>query len=63
MSTNDPYTKDGDARFTLRISAELLNTIKAEAEKNKRSTGKQIEFILEHWVSENISTKQKESDL
>ena len=59
MSINDPYTKDGDARFTLRISAELLNTIKAEAEKNKRSTGKQIEFILEQWVKENIPTIRK----
>lgn len=59
MTVNDPYTKDGDARFTLRISAELLNRIKIEAGKNKRSTGKQIEFILEQWANENIPTEQK----
>lgn len=59
MTPNDPYTKDGDTRFTLRISSALLEAIKAEAVKNKRSTGKQIEFILEQWVCENAPTTQK----
>lgn len=52
-SNNDPYTKDGDSRFTLRLPTELLDIIRNEAKKNKRSTGKQIEFILEEWLSEN----------
>lgn len=52
-NNNDPYTKDGDSRFTLRLPTELLDIIRNEAKKNKRSTGKQIEFILEEWLSEN----------
>lgn len=55
MSKGDPYTKESDSRFTLRIPTELLNTIRTEAEKNKRSTGKQIEFILEEWLKKNNS--------
>lgn len=50
MSENDHFTRDDDSRFTLRIPAQLL---KEEAKKNKRSTGRQIEFILEKWVSKN----------
>lgn len=62
MTKKDPYTKDGDTRFTLRIQSDLLACIREEAEKNKRSTGKQIEFILEHWVSEKTATERRESD-
>ena len=47
MSNKYPYTKEEDSRFTLRIPTVLLNIIKEEAKKNKRSTGKQIEFILD----------------
>lgn len=57
MTAKDPYTKDGDTRFTLRIPEDLLSMVKAEAAKNKRSTGKQIEFILEEWVRNNIDEK------
>lgn len=53
MSEKDPYTKDEDSRFTLRLPTLLLESIKEEAKINKRSTGKQIEFILESWLSEN----------
>lgn len=53
MTKKDPYTRDGDTRFTLRIPEELLDMVKSEAEKNKRSTGKQIEFILEEWLRKN----------
>ncbi|MEG0830470.1 MAG: Arc family DNA-binding protein [Anaerovoracaceae bacterium] len=53
MSEKDHYTKQEDSRFTLRIPTELLELIREEARKNKRSTGKQIEFILERWISEN----------
>ena len=47
MSTNDPYTREEDTRFTMRINTELLNQIKEQAQINKRSTAKEIEFILE----------------
>lgn len=47
MSKNDPFTRNDQTRFTMRINSELLEQIKAEAEKNKRSTAKEIEFILE----------------
>jgi len=53
MINNDPYTKETDSRFTLRIPTELLNIIREEARKNKRSAGKQIEFILEEWLNEH----------
>ncbi len=54
MSNKDPYTRDEDARFTLRINAQVLDIIKNVAQQNKRSTGKQIEFILEQWISQNV---------
>lgn len=52
MPEKDPYTRPEDSRFTLRIPTELLEAIREEAKKNKRSAGKQIEFILEQWLSE-----------
>lgn len=55
MSEKDPFTKETDSRFTLRIPTELLDIIREEAKKNKRSAGKQIEFILEQWVDEHGS--------
>ena len=51
MQNSDPYTRDDQTRFTMRINSELLEKIKVEAEKNKRSTAKQIEFILEQYIS------------
>lgn len=51
MKNLDPYTRDDQTRFTMRINSKLLEQIKKEAEKNKRSTAKQIEFILEQYVS------------
>lgn len=36
--------------FSLRISEELLSKIKRNAVKNKRSTNKEIEYILEQYV-------------
>ena len=53
MSEKDPYTREEDSRFTLRIPTELLNIIREEAKKNKRFAGKQIEFILEQWINEH----------
>ena len=36
--------------FSLRISEELLSKIKRNASRNKRSTNKEIEYILEQYV-------------
>ena len=49
-SPNDKYTRPEDTRFTMRINTELLNKIKAQAQANKRSAAKEIEFILEQWI-------------
>lgn len=62
MSTKDPYTREEDSRFTLRIPSELLDAIREEARKNKRSTGKQIEFIIENWLNENDPKEETQSD-
>lgn len=50
VKNNDPFTRDDQTRFTMRINSELLEKVKREAEKNKRSTAKQIEFVLEQYV-------------
>ncbi len=55
MSKNDPYTRDEDVRFTLRMPKDLMDWVKSEAETNKRSCGKQIEFILESYRNEQHS--------
>ena len=52
MKNNDPFTRDDQTRFTMRINSELLEKIKIDAEKNKRSTAKQIEFILERYIAD-----------
>ena len=57
MSKKDAYPRDEDSRFTFRINTEILEAIKEEAQKNKRSTGKQIEFILENWLSQDTHSK------
>lgn len=51
MKNHDPFTRDDQTRFTMRINSELLDRIKQEAEKNKRSAAKQIEFILEQYLN------------
>ena len=53
MKNNDPFTSSECTRFTLRINTALFEEIKTVAEKEKRSAAKQIEFILEQWVSEH----------
>ena len=45
MKKNDPFTREDQTRFTMRIDTELLEQIKAEAEKNKRSAATEIEKI------------------
>lgn len=49
MSAKDPYTRDDQTRFTMRINSELLERIKEQAVHNKRSAAKEIEFILEQY--------------
>ena len=51
MSKNDHYTRDDQTRFTMRINSQLLEKLRLDAEKNKRSTAKQIEFILEQYIA------------
>lgn len=51
MSTTDPYTRNDQTRFTMRIRTDLLEKIKKDAVKSKRSTAKQIEFILEQYIA------------
>ena len=46
---NDKYTNDSETRFTLRIDTDLLNKIKDLTKTTKRSTAKEIEFILEQY--------------
>ena len=62
MPKKDPYTRDSDSRFTLRIPEGLLEEIKKHADKNKRSAGKQIEFILEEWMNEHYPGWSGEDD-
>ena len=50
-SPNDKFTNEEDTRFTLRLNTEILNKVKAEAIKNKRSTAKEIEYILEYYFN------------
>ena len=38
--------------FTLRIPEELLNKIRYISEQNKRSTNKEIEFVLTQYVAD-----------
>lgn len=53
-NSKDIFTREEDTRFTLRIDTELLNKVKTEAIKNKRSTAKQIEFILDEYFQNKI---------
>lgn len=41
-----------EKRFTLRIDEDVFEKIKEEAEKNKRSITKEIEFLLAKHVDE-----------
>ncbi len=53
---------ENETRFTLRIDTELFEAVKAIAKENKRSSAKQIEFILEDWLRNNADKSQKQSD-
>lgn len=53
MSAKDPYTREEDSRFTLRLPTTLLEEIKEIAQKEKRSVGKQIVYMLEQWLEKH----------
>ncbi len=40
-----------EKRFTLRMNSGLFAIIKTQADKNKRSVAKEIEFILEEYAA------------
>jgi len=58
MSTVDKYTREGDKRFTLRIDKDLFKSLEDLAVKDKRSIGKQIEFIIERYL-QDVPVEQK----
>jgi len=43
-----------DKVFTMRIDEELLEKIRKDAERNKRSIAKEIEYILEFHYREGV---------
>jgi predicted HicB family RNase H-like nuclease len=47
---NDPYTRDSDKRFTLRLDGLLYERIVECAKKNRRSVAKEIECAIEMYV-------------
>ncbi|PBF94440.1 hypothetical protein BGV00_16610 [Clostridioides difficile] len=53
MSNKDIYTREEDKRFTLRINKLLFEKIEQLAQKDKRSIGREIEFILEKYFKDN----------
>lgn len=46
MTNNDINSK----RFTLRLDLETFEQIKQVAQQNRRSTAKQIQFILDNFL-------------
>ncbi|CDK34280.1 Arc family DNA-binding protein [Ligilactobacillus salivarius] len=53
----DKFTNDNDKRFTLRIDKELFDIVSKSAKKNKRSTNKEIEFVLQQYFNDNTNRK------
>lgn len=47
-----------DKRFTLRMNREIFERVQQQAEKNKRSIAKEIEYLLEQYFKE----KDREED-
>jgi hypothetical protein len=38
-----------EKRFTLRMDEKIFNKVKEQADKNKRSVAKEIEYLLEQY--------------
>ena len=51
-----------EKRFTLRLDGELFENIKAIAKKHKRSIGREIEFILETYLSQTDDSDENASE-
>ena len=51
-----------EKRFTLRMDADLFELVKKRAEKNKRSIAKEIEFILEKSLNQELQSTQSPKD-
>jgi hypothetical protein len=58
MTLKGCITMTEEKRFTLRMSQEIFNMVKEQAEKNKRSIAKEIEFILEQYFAEMEKKKE-----
>ncbi len=50
---SDKYTRENDKRFTLRIDKDLFAILEKSAKDNKRSIGREIEFILDQHFQKN----------
>ena len=61
MLTKEQKTKEKKFRaFTARLPETLWDELKQLAEKNKRSTTGQIEFILEKYLQELIAENENQ---
>ena len=61
MLTQQQKTKEKKFRvFTARLPETLWDELKELAEKNKRSTTGQIEFILENYLKELIAENESQ---
>lgn len=56
---NSPPTKPNKASTSITISEEILNAVKAEADKQKRTVSQQIEF----WIDQQLSPEQEQEEL
>jgi len=52
MNMSDKFTREGDKRFTLRIDKDLFKLLEDSAAKDKRSIGRQIEYIIEQYFQD-----------
>ena len=50
MSKHDPYTKDTEKRFTLRMDRELFDRLERCAKINRRSIAKETETAVAMYV-------------
>ena len=50
MPANDPFTKDSEKRFTLRMDKDLFARLERCAKLNRRSIAKEIETAVAMYV-------------
>ena len=56
MSTNRPYTRDVNIRFTLWLPVTLLEELREIARAEDCSVEDQLVFILDGWLREHGKT-------